>query len=85
MKLWEHPTRSLHSLQRFKTIISIMTIHQAIKVHYSIINSTCDTIVLMMLGVKILRLIFILRKKVVRNSSKGMSNQGVEMRTKILK
>ena len=62
-----------------------MTIQQAIKVHYSIINSTYDTIVLMMLGVTILRLIFRLRKKMVRNSSKGMSIQGVEMRTKIIK
>ena len=85
MKLWEHPTRSLQSLQKFKIIISIMTIQQAIKVHNSIINSTCDTLVLIMLGVTILRLISRLRKKVVRNSSKGMSNQGVEMRTKILK
>ena len=85
MILWEHPIRSLQSLQRFKTIISIMTIQQAIKVHNSTINSTCDTIVLIMLGVTILRLIFRLCKKVVRNSSKGMSNQGVKMRTKILK
>ena len=85
MKLWEHPTRLLHSLQRFKTIISIMTIHQAIKVHYSIINSTCDTIVLVVVGVTILRLIFRLRKKVVRNSSKSISNQGAKMRTKTLK
>ena len=85
MKLWEHPTRSLQSLQRFKTIISMMTIQQSIKMHNSIIDSTCDTIVLIILGITILRLIFRLRKKVVRNSSKGMSNQGVEMRTKILK
>ena len=28
MKLWEHPTRSLQSLQRFKAIISTMTIQQ---------------------------------------------------------
>ena len=82
MKLWEHPTRSLQSLQRSKTIISIMTIQQAIKMHNSIIDSTCDTIVLIMLGVTILRLIFRLRKKVVRNSSKSISNQGVKMRTK---
>ena len=82
MKLWEHPTRSLQSLQRYKTIISIMTIQQAIKVHNSIIDSTCDTIVLIILGVTILRLIFRLRKKVVRDNSKSISNQGVKMRTK---
>ena len=85
MKLWEHPTRSLQSLQRFKTSISIMTIQQAIKVHNSIIDSTCDTIVLIILGVTILRLIFRLRKKVMRDSSKSISNQGVKMRTKTSK
>ena len=85
MKVWEHPTRSLQSLQRFKTIISIMTIQQAIKMHNSIIDSTCDTIVLVVLGVTILRLIFRLHKKVVRNSSKSISNQGVKMRTRTLK
>ena len=31
MKLWEHPTRSLQSLQRFKTSRSIMTIQQSTK------------------------------------------------------
>ena len=85
MKLWEHPTRLLQSLQRFNTIISIMTIQQAIKMHNSIIDSTCDTIVLIMLGVTILRLIFRLRKKVMRNSSNSISNHGVKMRTKTLK
>ena len=85
MKLWEHPTRSLQSLQRFKTSITIMTIQQVIKVHNSIIDSTCDTIVLVVLGVTILTLIFRLRKKVMRNSSKSMSNQGVEMRAKTSK
>ena len=82
MKLWEHPTRSLQSLQRFKTSISIMTNQQAIKIHNSIIDSTCDTIVLIILGVTILRLIFRLRKKVMRNSSKSIPNQGVKIRTK---
>ena len=82
MKLWEHPTRSLQSLQRFKTIISIMTIRQSIKMHNSIINSTCDTIALIILGVTFLRLFFRLRKKVMRNSSKSILNQGVKMRTK---
>ena len=85
MKLWEHLTRSLQTLQRDKTIISIMTIQQAIKVHNSIIESTCDTIVFIVLGVTVLRLIFRLRKKVVRNSSKSISNQGVKMRTKTSK
>ena len=85
MKLWEYPTRSLQSLQRFKTIISIMTNQQAIKMHNSIIDSTYDTIVLIMLGVTILGLMFKLRKKVVRNSSKSISNQGVKMRAKTLK
>ena len=85
MKLWEHPTKSLQSLQRYKTIISIMIIQQAIKMHNSIIDSTYDNIVLIMLGVTILRLIFRLRKKVVRNSSKSISNQGVKMITKSLK
>ena len=85
MKLWEHPTRSLQSLQRFKTIISIMTNQQAIKMRNSIIDSTCDTIILIMLRVTILRLIFRLRKKVVRDSSKSISNQGVKMRTKTSK
>ena len=50
--------------------------------HNSIIDSTCDTIVFIVLGVTILRLIFRLRKKVMRNSSKSISNQGVKMRTK---
>ena len=85
MKIWEHPTRSLQSLQRFKTIISIMTIHQAIKMHNSIMDSTCDTIVLIVLGVTILRLIFRLRKKVMRKCSKSISNQGVKMRIRTLK
>ena len=85
MKLWEHPTRSLQSLQRFKTIISIMIIQQAIKMHKSIIDSTCDTIVFITLGVTILRLIFRLCKKVMRNNSKSNSNQGAKMRTKALK
>ena len=85
MKLWEYPTRSLQSLQRFKTIISIMTNQQAIKMRNSSIDSTCDTIVLIILGVTILRPIFTLHKKVVRNSSKSISNQGVKMRTKTLK
>ena len=77
MKLWKHPTKSLQSLQRGKTIISIMTIQQAIKVHNSIIDSTCDTIVLIVLGVTIIRLIFRLCKKVMGDSSKSISNQGV--------
>ena len=85
MKLWEHPTRSLQSLQRFETIISTMTTQQTIKMHNSIIDSTYDTIVRIMLRVTILRLIFRLRKKVVRNSSKSISNQGVKIRTKTLK
>ena len=85
MKLWEHPTRSLQSLQRFKTIISIMTTQQAIKVYNSIIDSTCDTIVFIVLGVTILRLVFRLCKNVVMNSSKSISNEGVKMRTKTLK
>ena len=85
MKLWEHPTRSLQSLQRFKTIISIMTIQQAIKMYNSIIDSTCDTIVLVVLGVTILRLFFRSRKKVMRDSSKSITNQEVKMRTKSLK
>ena len=85
MKLWEHPTRLLQLLQKSKTSISIMTIQQTIKMHNSIIDSTCDTIVLIMLGVTILRLIFRLCKKVVRNSSNSISNQGVEMRTRTLK
>ena len=53
--------------------------------HNSIIDSTCDTIVFIVLGVTILRLIFRLRKKVTRDSSKSISNQGVKMRTKTLK
>ena len=38
-----------------------------------------------MLAVTILRLIFRIRKKVVRNSSKSISNQEVKMRTKTFK
>ena len=53
----------------------MITIHQAIKMHNSIFDSTCDTIVFIVLGVKILRLMFRLRKKVVRDSSKSISNQ----------
>ena len=85
MELWANSTRSLQSLQRFQTIISTMIIQQAIKMHNSIIVSTYDTIVLVVLGVSILRLIFRLRKKVMRNNSKSISNQGVKMRTKTLK
>ena len=85
MKLWEHPTRSLQSLQRCKTSISIMTIHKAIKVHNSIIDSTCDTTILIATGITILRLIFRLRKKVMKDNSKSISNQGVKMRTKTSK
>ena len=85
MKLWEHPTRSLQSLQRFKTIISIMTTQETIKMHNSIIDSTCDTIVFIMLGVTILRLVLRLCKKVMRNNSKSISNEGVKMKTKTLK
>ena len=62
-----------------------MTNQQAIKMRNSIIVSTCDTIVLIVLGVTILRLIFRLRRKVVRDSSKSILNQGVKMRTKTLK
>ena len=82
MKLWEHPTRSLQSLQRSKTSINIMTNQQTIKVHNSIIDSTYDIIVLVVLEVTILRLVFRLCKMVVRDSSKSISNQGVKMRTK---
>ena len=82
MKLWEHPTRSLQSLQRFKTIISIMTVQQSNKGAHLIIDSTCDTIILIILRVTILRLILRFHKKVMRNSSKSISNQGVKMRTK---
>ena len=85
MKLWEHPTRSLQSLQRSKTSINIMTIQQNTKYAQPFIDSTCDTIVLIILGVTILRLIFRLRKKVMRNSSKSISNQGVKMRTRTSK
>ena len=85
MKLWEHPTRSLQSLQRFETIISTMTTQQTIKMHNSIIDSTCDTIVFIVLGVTILRLFFRSRKKVMRDSSKSITNQEVKMRTKSLK
>ena len=84
MKLWEHPTRSLQSLQRFKTIISMMTIQQSIKMHNSIIDSTCDTIALIILGVTFLRLFFRLCKKVVRNSSKSISYQEVKMSVAVI-
>ena len=50
--------------------------------HNSIIDLTCNTIVLMVLGVTIIILIFRLHKKVMRNSSKSISNQGVKMRIK---
>ena len=85
MKLWEHPTRSLQSLQRFKTSISIMTTQQSNKGAHSIIDSTYDTIVLIILRITILRLILRFHKKVMRNSSKSISNQGVMMRIKTLK
>ena len=81
MKLWEHPTRSLQSLQISKISINIMTNQQTIKAHNSIIDSTCDTIALIVLGVTILSLVFRLRKKMMRDSSKSISNQGVKMRT----
>ena len=50
--------------------------------HNSIIDSTCDTIVFIVLGVTVLRLVFRLREKVMSNNSKSISNQGVKMRTK---
>ena len=53
--------------------------------HNSIIDSTCDTIVLIILGITILRLIFRLCKKVMRDSSKSISNQGVKMRIRDFK
>ena len=53
--------------------------------HHSIIDLTYDTIVFIVLGVTIIRLIFRLHKKVMRNSSKSISNQGVRPRTKTLK
>ena len=56
-----------------------MITQQTIKMHNSIIGSTYDTIVLIMLGVTILRLIFRLRKKVVRNSSKDIKSRGEDM------
>ena len=62
-----------------------MTIQQAIKMHNSIIDSTYDTIVLIVPGITILRRILRFRKKVMRNSSKSISNQGVKMRTKTIK
>ena len=62
-----------------------MTIQQAIKMHNSIMDSTCDTIILIVEGVTIIRLIFRLRKKMMRDNSKSISNQGVKMRTKTLK
>ena len=36
MKLWEHPTRSLQSLQRFKTIISIMTSNKGAQLNHGL-------------------------------------------------
>jgi len=62
-----------------------MTIQQSIEMHNSIFDSTCDTIVLIILGVTILRLFFRSRKKVMRDSSKSITNQEVKMRTKSLK
>jgi hypothetical protein len=47
-----------------------MIIQQAIKVHKTIIDSTCDTIVLFIPRVKIAKLLFRFRKKGVRNGSK---------------
>ena len=46
--------------------------------HNSIIDSTYDTIVLIVLGITILRLVFRLRKKVVRNCSKSILKSGSE-------
>ena len=56
MILWGHPTRSLQSLQKSKTSISIMIVQQAIMVHNSIVDSTYDTIVLVELGETILNI-----------------------------
>ena len=62
-----------------------MTIQQATKIHNSIIDSTCYTIVLIRLGVRILRLIFRSRKKGMRDSSKSISNQEGEDKNKDVK
>jgi hypothetical protein len=63
-------------LHKFITIITkIQNTHKhndkPIEQYTSNIDSTCDTIVLIKLGVTILRLIFRLHKKVVRNGSKA--------------
>ena len=79
------PNKIIAIITKIQTIISIMINQQAIKMHNSIIDSTYDTIILIVLGVKILRLIFRLRKKVMRNNSNNISNQGVEIRTRTLK
>ena len=53
--------------------------------HHSIIDLTYDTIVFIVLGVTFLRLFFRLRKKVMRDSSKSISNQGGEDKNKDFK
>ena len=65
-----------------------MTNQRTIKTHNSIIDSTCDTIVLVVLWVTILRLIFRLHNKVVRNSFKSISrgedeNKDFKISTKV--
>ena len=79
MKLWSNSTRSLQSLQRSKSSISIIT--NQLSTHHS----TCDTIVLFIVRVEILKLIFQRRKKVVRKGSNSIANQGVKMRTSTFK
>ena len=69
----------MQSLQRSKSNISIITNQ------LSTLHSTCDTIVLFILRVKVLKFIFQRRKKVIRKGSKSIPNQGVKVRTSTFK
>ena len=76
MKLW----RKTHKTITLITNIQIKHKHndnpnQASKVHTQSIDSTCGTIVLFLLRVKILKLLFQRRQKVVRKSSKSISSK----------
>jgi hypothetical protein len=71
----ENPMRLLQSLQRSKSSINIMITNGTLKVHTSNIESIGNTIVLFIPRVRILKLLFCLHKKVVREDSKSISRQ----------
>jgi len=77
-------TKSFHSLQRSKSSINIITNQLSIKgSHVKQVNLRYYRS--LHIKGKDLKIFFQLRKQVVREDSKRLSNQGVKMRTKTFK